>query len=122
MRSNRHLLVLLCLFLGLSCCGGGGGGGGDGGGGGSGSTTSTNVLPITVNGSECDPTTSANYPDKPCVSVTVCDPVTGNCQTVNDILLDTGSPASEYSTRPSPLSAPSSPRCQPPGVGNSTNA
>jgi hypothetical protein len=32
-----------------------------------------------------------NYPDKPCVSVTVCDPVTGNCQSVNDILLDTGS-------------------------------
>lgn len=47
-----------------------------------------NVLPITVNGSLC----SANsYPNKPCVSVTVCTPGTATCQTINDILLDTGS-------------------------------
>jgi hypothetical protein len=43
-----------------------------------------------VNGSLCSPAT--NYLNKPCVSVTVCEPGnTGNCQTINDILLDTGS-------------------------------
>jgi uncharacterized protein DUF3443 len=47
-----------------------------------------NVLAITVNGALC----SANsYPNKPCVSVTVCTPGTTTCQTVTDILLDTGS-------------------------------
>ena len=47
-----------------------------------------NVLPITVNGSLC----SVNsYLNKPCVSVTVCTPGTKTCQTVDDILLDTGS-------------------------------
>jgi Protein of unknown function (DUF3443)/Bacterial Ig-like domain (group 2) len=47
-----------------------------------------NVLPITVNGSLCS---SGSYPNKPCVSVTVCTPGTGTCRTVTDILLDTGS-------------------------------
>ena len=47
-----------------------------------------NVLPITVNGPLC----SANsYPNKPCVSVTICTPGTSTCQTIYDILLDTGS-------------------------------
>lgn len=47
-----------------------------------------NVMPVTVNGSLC----SANsYPNKPCVSVTVCVPGTSTCTTVKDILLDTGS-------------------------------
>ena len=47
-----------------------------------------NVIPITVNGSLC----SANsYLNKPCVSVTVCTPGTSTCQTIDDILLDTGS-------------------------------
>ena len=47
-----------------------------------------NVIPITVNGSLC----SANsYFNKPCVSVTVCTPGTSTCQTIDDILLDTGS-------------------------------
>jgi hypothetical protein len=47
-----------------------------------------NVLPVTVNGSLC----SANsYLNKPCVSVTVCAPGTSDCQTIDDILLDTGS-------------------------------
>ncbi len=47
-----------------------------------------NVLPITVNGSLCS---SDSYLNKPCVSVTVCTPGTSMCQTINDILLDTGS-------------------------------
>jgi len=50
-----------------------------------------NVLSITVNGSLCSTTTSANYINKPCVSVTVCTPGTTTCVTINDILLDTGS-------------------------------
>ncbi|MFA5323123.1 MAG: DUF3443 family protein [Smithella sp.] len=52
------------------------------------STTMDNVLPITLNGSLC----SANsYVNKPCVSITVCEPGTSNCKTITDILLDTGS-------------------------------
>ncbi len=47
-----------------------------------------NTMPVTVNGSLC----SANsYPNKPCVSVTICSPGTATCQTIDDILLDTGS-------------------------------
>jgi hypothetical protein len=48
-----------------------------------------NVLNITVDGSLCSSSTS--YPNKPCVSVTICTPGTTNCQTINDILLDIGS-------------------------------
>ena len=47
-----------------------------------------NVMAITVNGSLCS---AASYLNKPCVSVTVCNPDQSVCQTVNDILLDTGS-------------------------------
>jgi hypothetical protein len=47
-----------------------------------------NVIPITVNGSLCS---EGSYPNKPCVSITVCSPGTSNCKTINDILLDTGS-------------------------------
>lgn len=47
-----------------------------------------NVMPITVNGSLCSPN---SYLNKPCVSVTICTPGTSTCQTINDILLDTGS-------------------------------
>ncbi len=50
-----------------------------------------NVLQVTVNGSLCDPALSRYYVNDPCVSVTVCTPGTSNCQTVNSILLDTGS-------------------------------
>ena len=51
-----------------------------------------NVLSITVNGSLCSAATSSSYPNKPCVSVTICSPgSTTDCQTIDDILLDTGS-------------------------------
>lgn len=50
-----------------------------------------NVLPITVNGSLCSSANSVNYLNKPCVSVTICVPNTSTCQTITDILLDTGS-------------------------------
>jgi hypothetical protein len=53
--------------------------------------TGDNVLTITVDGSECSAATLSQWPNKPCVSITICDPNNpGNCQTVNDILLDTG--------------------------------
>jgi hypothetical protein len=46
-----------------------------------------NRLTVSVNGSLC---TNA-YPNKPCVSVTICTPGSNtDCQTINDILLDTG--------------------------------
>ena len=52
------------------------------------SGAANNVIPITVNGSLCS---ADSYFNKPCVSVTVCTPGTSTCQTINDILLDTGS-------------------------------
>ena len=49
-----------------------------------------NTMTVTVNGNLCDP--SHQYPNQPCTSVTVCSPSNpSNCQTVNNILLDTGS-------------------------------
>ncbi|MGE5300514.1 MAG: DUF3443 domain-containing protein [Acidobacteriota bacterium] len=47
-----------------------------------------NILPITVNGALCS---ADSYLNKPCVNVTVCTPGTSDCQTISDILLDTGS-------------------------------
>jgi hypothetical protein len=49
-----------------------------------------NVLKVTVNGSLCSSSNNSSYPNKPCVSVTVCSPGTSTCQTIDDILLDTG--------------------------------
>lgn len=51
-------------------------------------TATDNVMRVTVNGSLCS---AGSYPNKPCVSVTVCSPGTSTCRTINDILLDTGS-------------------------------
>lgn len=56
-----------------------------------GGSGAANVLSITVNGSLCSGYFNATYPNKPCVSVTVCTPGTQSCQTITDILLDTGS-------------------------------
>ena len=51
--------------------------------------TGTNVMSFTVNGSTCS---NGSYVNKPCVSLTICNPgSTTTCQVVNDILLDTGS-------------------------------
>ncbi len=87
MKSSKILILFLILVLAAGC-----GGGGSGTPPPKGSTTpANNVLPITVNGSLCSASTSASYLNKPCVSVTVCTPGTSTCQTINDILLDTGS-------------------------------
>ena len=51
-----------------------------------------NVMTLTVNGSNCVVHNNQLYPNKPCVSITICNPgSTTTCQTVNDMLLDTGS-------------------------------
>ncbi len=78
-------LVRLVPVLLVAGCGGGGGGGG----GSIGSGAGANVLALCVNGKLCSAT--PGYTNKPCVQVTVCAPGTSQCQTINDILLDTGS-------------------------------
>ncbi len=109
MRSGRLPALLLCVLLALVAgCGGGGGGGGDSGGPPpapaapptpavnlpNGPTlpqpVGNNVLTVTVDGSECSAATISRWPNKPCVSVTICDPANTACQTVSDILVDTG--------------------------------
>lgn len=94
MISSRILSAILLILM-TAGCGGGGGGGGGSGSGSSSSTGSTppapsgsNALTVTVNGGYCS---SNSFPNKACVSVTVCTPGTSNCQTINDILLDIGS-------------------------------
>ncbi len=84
MRSNSRLKRALLLALAAACAGCGGGG--------DSSTpappaSGDNVMTITVNGSLCS---AGSYINKPCVSVTICTPGTSACQTISDILLDTG--------------------------------
>jgi hypothetical protein len=50
--------------------------------------TGDNVLQLTVNGSTCS---ASSYLNKPCVRIAVCVPGTSTCQTISDILVDTGS-------------------------------
>src|SRR5512135_1313922 len=89
MRSNKILLFFLALAL-VTGCGGGGSNSSSGSGGTPPPSAPNNVVSITVNGSLCS-NASSGYLNKPCVSVTVCTPGTSNCQTINDVLLDTGS-------------------------------
>lgn len=56
-----------------------------------GSGSSSNVVTLTVNGSQCNSAINAGYINDPCVSVKICAPGTTACQTINGILLDTGS-------------------------------
>jgi len=51
--------------------------------------TGANVVAFTVNGTTCS---AGSYQNKPCVTVTLCSAnTTTSCQTISDILLDTGS-------------------------------
>jgi hypothetical protein len=88
MRSSKLLRFLLILALAAGC---GACGGEESSGGGTTPSppvvTGDNVLAITVNGSLCS---NNSYINKPCVSVTICTPATSTCQTIQDILLDTG--------------------------------
>lgn len=50
--------------------------------------------PLTILGTEANVmklTISCNYINQPCVSVTICEPGTSTCQTIDKILIDTGS-------------------------------
>ncbi|QEM67087.1 DUF3443 domain-containing protein [Geobacter sp. FeAm09] len=91
MNSNKRAVWLFLMLVVMAGCGGGSGGGaaspapGVGGP----SASGNNVVSVTVNGSLCS--VSNSYPNKPCVSVTICTPGSATCQTINDILLDTGS-------------------------------
>ena len=80
---------LILIFALVTGCGGSGGSGSSSsvGGGTPPAATANNVLSITVNG----PGLNNSYLNEPCVSVTICTPGTTNCQTINGILLDTGS-------------------------------
>ncbi len=80
---SADLVRLLALLLVVGCGGGGGSTGTVG------SATGANVMALSVNGKLCS--TTPGYPNKPCVQVTVCTPGTSHCQTIDDILLDTGS-------------------------------
>ncbi len=100
MKSSEGLTALAVALLVVGCSRGGTGsdGGGSNGpnpivaglpnGGTLPSISGANVLAMTVNGALC---AGGSYPNKPCVSVTICAPGTLNCQTINDILVDTGS-------------------------------
>lgn len=56
-------------------------------------SASHNVMAITVDGALCSAATTSDigYINKPCASVTICQPGTNTCQTISDILVDTGS-------------------------------
>src|SRR5512139_1475520 len=84
MKSGRNPLAILTIAL-LYGCGGGSGGSGTS------SPLAMNVLAITVNGSLCSGNPYFNYLNKPCVEVTICSPDDSACQTIDDIVLDTGS-------------------------------
>ena len=73
-------LAAALLVLAMSACGGGSGGGGPI------VTTGTNVAPLIVDAGPGG--TSANLPF---VTVTICVPGTSTCQTIDHVLLDTGS-------------------------------
>ena len=80
---HRHLIALLAALSLIQGCGGGGGG--------SSSATTTiaatapNVQPISVNGGLAG-TVNLAY-----TSVTLCAPGSGNCQTIDNVFVDTGS-------------------------------
>jgi len=97
MKYRRKLTSLASIFLiWCTACSQGSGSSSNSNSGGSGSPPTTtdvstvptgpNVMGITVG--SCG---SYTYVDEPCVSVTICTPGTTTCQTIPNILLDTGS-------------------------------
>jgi hypothetical protein len=81
-RGLSVLAVLAGLLMAVGC----GGGSSSGGGGNPPPPTVNNVAPISVNSGILN-----DYANGVFVSVMVCVPVTSNCQTIDNILLDTGS-------------------------------
>ena len=97
MRSGK-LLVLLLVFAMAAHCGGGGGGGSSP----EGSSGSLSGTPVSLPNGPTLPTITGNnvltisvggpssYANEPTVSLTVGDPNGNNCQTIDNILLDSG--------------------------------
>lgn len=81
-----RLIGLSCLAGLLGGCGGGGSSSSSSPSVSSPTVAAANVQPISVN-----PGPEGNYSNGLFTSVTLCVPGTSNCQTVNDILIDTGS-------------------------------
>jgi hypothetical protein len=94
-------LAVLSLSVFLAACGGGGGDSGDSsvssgsGSGSGGSSGDPNAQPIAATAPNTVPITvgpgAQNFVNIPNVSVTVCAPGTGTCQTIDNIQVDTGS-------------------------------
>ncbi|RKF46592.1 DUF3443 domain-containing protein [Paraburkholderia fungorum] len=107
MRHTSSFVTLLCaalLALLVSACGGGGGGSsGSGSAANSSGTTSLSAGPTVTNTSPAPQVIAANavrvtvdsgvsnVPNMPFVSITICAPGTSQCQTIDHVLVDTGS-------------------------------
>ena len=89
-----RIFILILLLFGMWIlpvgCGGGGGDGGNTSNSSNTTTTQTNMQTITVNGG---PQSISSYPylNGAFTSVTVCVPGTSTCQTIDNVLVDTGS-------------------------------
>lgn len=84
----RNIRIILCVTACFACtfligCGGSSGGSTPAN---VITTTGSNVAPISVNGGP-----EGDYADAAFISLTVCVPGTSTCQTVDDVLVDTGS-------------------------------
>jgi hypothetical protein len=103
MRHSSSFLTLVgaaLLALVLTACGGGGGGGSSGASTTANSSSSTSSSTSTASSSTALAANAvrvtidagvSNVPNMPFVSVTICAPGTSNCQTIDHMLVDTGS-------------------------------
>ncbi|HZZ05520.1 DUF3443 domain-containing protein [Paraburkholderia sp.] len=106
MRHKSSLVTLFCaalLALLVSACGGGGGGSSGSGSAANSSSTTSAAGPTVTNTSPSPQVVAANavrvtvdsgvsnVPNMPFVSITICAPGTSQCQTIDHILVDTGS-------------------------------
>jgi hypothetical protein len=83
---KRWTLWPLLLLLPLAACGGSGSTNNGGGGGGGNTPPPNNVLPVVSNLGVTN-----NYANGLFASVTICEPGSTNCQTIDNVLVDTGS-------------------------------
>jgi hypothetical protein len=86
LRGCRSVLFGIALMILLGC--GNSGSSGSSSPSGPSGPSGLNVLAITIDPSSAAVCTSANMP---CTQVTICQPSTSNCQTITDVLVDTGS-------------------------------
>jgi hypothetical protein len=103
---NNPMPAVAALAVLLSACGGGGGGGTDSGGGGGGApivAPAANVQPVTIDAGPIGNSTNVLF-----TSVILCVPGTSACQTIDHVVVDTGSSGLRIISsvlRPSLLSA-----------------